>query len=298
MTMRPILAGLAVAAALCGGCDVFRNHRDATTPVAKGNLPPQQVPQAAQLVGYLNDNARRVQGVKATVIMDVQAGRQSASLDGYLACSRPKNFRLKAKVLGQPTVDIGSNDGEFWYWISKADPPYVYHCSYQELARGVSVPFPFQPDMVLAALGLAEYDPNRPYKVNPSSTRIELIDEITTPQGQPAQMVTVFNRMEARPGQPQVLGHVLRDQQGHILCQATISRVLISRETGAVLPQQVVLAWPAQQMQMQLQLRDAQVVSFAANDALFQRSSLANMTSFDLARRAIDGAGIQRTGLR
>ncbi len=297
--MRRILAGLAVCLLLsAGGCDVFRNHRDTTAPVAKGAVTPQGVPQASQLVEYLNNNAHRVQGLKAAVIMDARADSGSVSLDGYVACSRPRNFRLKAKMLGHPAVDIGSNETEFWYWISKADPPYVYHCAYQELARGVSVPFPFQPDMVMAALGLAEYDPNKSYRVNPSATRIELIEDTTTPQGQPAQMVTVFNRMEARPGQPQVLGHILRDQQGRILCQAMVSRVAVNRETGAVLPQQVVLAWPSQKMQMQLQLRELQPVAFAANDPLFQRSSLGNIMSFDLARRAIDSRGVQPAGLR
>jgi hypothetical protein len=296
MTMRRILAGLVTGAALVVvGCEMFRTHRDSTA-VAPAAVAPQGVPDAPRLVEYLNTNARRVQGLKAAVIMDVRADKQSASLDGYVACARPKNFRLKAQMLGQPAVDIGSNESEFWYWISRDNPPYVYHCSYADLERGVTVPFPFQPKMVLAALGLAEFDPNRQYKVNPSATRIELIDDITTPQGQPAQMVTVFNRLEARPGQPQVLGHVLRDAQGHVLCQATVSRVTVNRETGAVLPQQVVLAWPALKMQMQLQLRDVQVTNFAPNDALFLRSSLSNLTSFDLARRAVDNAGVQRTG--
>ena len=54
-------------------------------------------------------------------------------------------------------MDIGSNDSEFWFWISKAEPvPYVFHCGYQELARGgVDMPFPFQPDMIVADSGFS-----------------------------------------------------------------------------------------------------------------------------------------------
>src|SRR5262249_57670564 len=107
------------------------------------------VPTAEDLVYYLNFNARKVQAVQCNRLeIDCKQGNQGVGLDGLLACEKPRNFRLKAKLLGQPGVDIGSDgDREFWYWISKAEPPYLYHCSYEEFGRGgVRMPFPFQPD--------------------------------------------------------------------------------------------------------------------------------------------------------
>ena len=53
-----------------------------------------------------------------------------------MACQKPRDFRLRAKILGTPAVDLGSNDQEFWYWISKVNPPHVYHCSYENLKTG------------------------------------------------------------------------------------------------------------------------------------------------------------------
>jgi hypothetical protein len=295
--MRPITAGLVLSMALVAGCNTLPHRRDATPgPVATRTPPP--APEPAALVRYLNENAHKIQGLRAEVAMDCKQDGQSVGVDGNLACSWPRNFRLKAKALGQPAADIGSNDNEFWYWISRAQPPYVYHCSYQDLARGVSTPFPFQPDMVMAALGLAEYDPNKPYRIRESGKFLELIEDTTSPQGKPVEKVTVFNRMEVRPGEPQVVAHVLKDQQGHIIAQAVVHRVVVSRETGAVLPQHVILTWPAQKMEMEMRFRDVQVVRFDAERtaALFQRSSLGNLTSFDLARGAVDGPGIQRAG--
>jgi hypothetical protein len=304
--MRRILAGLAVGTVLAApGCDVFRNHREPGPGGARAPAAPR-TPEVPQLVSYLNENARRAPGVRATVIMDASEGeglrRNSVSLDGYLACSRPRNFRLKAQVLGKPAVDIGSNEGEFWYWISQNNPPYVYHCSYQDLAKGVSIPIPFQPDMVLAALGMAEYDPAKPYKVKESARFLELVEESTTPQGKAVERVTVFNRMEARTtqGQAQVVGHILRDTQGHVICQAIVEKVTVSPETGAVLPQQVSLQWPDLKVQMKLQLRDTHVATFdtVTADRYFQRRDLLSYQSFDLARGGVDGPGIQRAGLR
>jgi hypothetical protein len=294
--MRLITAGLVLSMALVVGCNTLPHRRDAA-----GGPSVTQVtgplPEPAQLVRYLNDNARRVQGLKAEVAMDCKQGNQSVGLDGKLACAWPRNFRLKGVSFGNPVADIGSNENEFWFWISKADPPYVYHCSYRELNPSVNLPFPFQPDMVMAALGLAEYDPNKAYRVNDKGKYIELIEETTTPQGQPADRVTVFNRMQVgNPGEPQVVAHVLKDKQGHIIAQAVIHKVVVSRETGAIIPQQVILTWPGQKMEMQMTFRDVQVVRLDPQSQMFQRANLGNLPSFDLARRMVDSPGVQRAG--
>jgi hypothetical protein len=292
-----MLAGLAVGLVLVAGCFPQSVKRDNGGPgYAKTPLPP--APEPAQLVRYLNENARKVQGLQAEVAMDAREGRQSVGLDGYLACSYPRNFRLKAKAVGRPAADIGSNDNEFWFWISQNNPPYVYHCSYADLARGVNTPFPFQPDMITAALGLAIYDENKAYRVRENGQFVELHEDTTTPQGQPVDKVTVFNRMEVRPGEPQVRAHVLKDKAGAIIAQAVIHKVAVQRETGAVLPQHVTLTWPAQKMEMEMRFRDVQVVRFDPDRAsrLFQRTDLSNLVSFDLARRAVDSPGIQRAG--
>jgi hypothetical protein len=204
-------------------------------------------------------------------------------------------------VVGQPKMDIGSNDNEFWYWISEIRPPYVYHCSYAEMARGgVRLPFPFQPEMVMAALGMAEYDPNKPYRIKESPQYLELTEETISTDGKPVDKVVVFNRLQVtRPGQPQVVAHKLIDKQGKVICQAVVSQVTVNQETGAVVPQRVTLSWPELKMQMVLTLDRPQVRAFDAQSTgrLFQRTNLTHQT-FDLARQAVDGAGLQRAGFR
>jgi hypothetical protein len=269
---------------LTGGCNNAPHNRNQNQGITR--LPPD-TPKAAQLVTYLNDNAHRVQAIQCTrVAIDCKQGREAIGLDGLLVCQKPRNFRLKAKVVGQPAVDIGSNKDEFWYWISKAEPPYVYHCSYPDLARGnIAMPFPFQPDMIIAALGIGEYDENKPYQVKASDQYLELIENTVSPQGQPVQKVTVFNRTQVAPGRPQVVGHLLRDAQGKLICKATVHEVEVNRETNAVLPRRVVLEWPGQQIMMDLRLYGTQVVNIDPQraDKLFQRQDLASIPSYDLA---------------
>jgi len=301
--MRQVAILLGLVVLLCQGCNWrFQYDRNANNQGAKIN-PDTPAPQATQLVAYLNDNSRRVQAIQSNrVSIDCRQGNQSVGLDGLLVCQKPRNFRLKAKMLGQPGADLGSNDTEFWYWISQNKPPYVFHCSYEDLGRGqVRMPFPFQPDMVMMALGMAEYDPNKQYDLKTHPQTLELIENATSPAGQPVHKVTVFNRAKVPLGRPQVTAYVLRDDKDKELCRAEIFEVHVNHETGAVLPQKVKLIWPAEKMEMTMRLNDLQVVQLDPQRSarMFSRGELSTLPSFDLARMAPDSAsGVSQTNLR
>jgi hypothetical protein len=299
--MRQVSAGLVLGVALLApvlaGCNLapVLGNRD------PGARAPERKPDVPALVHYLNDNANRVQAVQSNrIAIDCQQGSQKIGLDGMMVCQKPRNFRLRARLIGQPAVDIGSNDEEFWYWISKADPPHVFHCSYRELSTGrVFLPFPFQPDMVVAALGMAQYDANAKYELRATDRYLELIQGSTSPAGQPVQRITVFNRLEQKAPQPQVVAHVLKDMKGKLICQANIHQVQVDRATGALLPTKVSIEWPEQKLKMTLTLYDAQSTSVDATRAarLFQRTDLSGLSSFDLARRAVDSPdAVRRAG--
>src|SRR5437868_9241594 len=145
--MRVLSPAVALGALLLlGGCTndskwgFLRNSRDTTRL-------PSETPTTVQLVGYLNQNAQKVRSLECLDLdLDCHQGLQSFGLRGKLVCEQPHKFRLIADALGNRAVDMGSNDQEFWYWISKAEPPYLVHCSYEDLKRGTArMPFPFQP---------------------------------------------------------------------------------------------------------------------------------------------------------
>jgi hypothetical protein len=300
MMGRVILGLAALGLSLTTGCSGFKpGPKPGPTPVG-ARLDLRQ-PTPAALVAYLNDNSRQIQSLRAEdVTLDCRQGRDSGVVTGRLDCQRPRNFRLTAKVVGQPTVDIGSNDQEFWYWISRAQPPYVYHCTHDALARGgVRMPFPFQPDMILTAMGLGEYDPQKKYDVKTTANTVELIEQTTSPQGQPVQKVVVFNRTPARGDQPQVIAHVLRDANGRKICEANITHAVRDRATGAELPRRVHLIWPDQQIEMKMKLDDIRVVAADPQlaQSLYTRRNL-NSPGYDLARGQPDQpvGEVQRVG--
>jgi hypothetical protein len=263
-------------------------------------------PKVEDLVLYLNQNADRIDNTQAiacdNVTIDVDSPQGKVGLNGKMRCQTPRNFRMSGVVFGKPEVDIGSNDKEFWYWIARDQPPYLYHCSYEALARGTRIPFPFQPDMVVNTLGLAHYDAAGKYEmkvVNLDRGRraIELIEPGMSPQNKPIQKVTVFDFNEARVPDPQILAHILRDEQGKPICVANVRRVQPIGAKGAIIPKEIVFSWPEQKLRMTMRLENPQLVAMTPEKAaaVFTRQNL-TMQSVDLATQSLDGPGLQRAG--
>jgi hypothetical protein len=234
--------------------------------------------------------------------MDCTSNGQSVGLRAAMACQKPRNFRMKAQLMGSTAVDLGSNDQEFWYWISKADPPYLFHCSYEDFARGQArMPFPFQPDWIMEALGIAEYDPSKAYEVVANGQAIDLVERTVSPQGQPVRKVTRLSR--GRNRQLQVTAHLLQDAQGKEICSAFVTDVQQDAATGALLPRHVQLVWPAERLRMKLRLDQVAVnpgsITGDRVALLFNRPSLRDVPSYNLAR-GLDApsGGLQPAGYR
>ncbi len=297
--MRRMLTHLGVVLSLAvpfaAGCHLLPSRPERpSNPV----IPPDRTPTVPALVNYLNNNAQNAQTLRAKVAIDARQNRQVIGLDGQLACRKPRDFRLRAMVLGRVEADLGSNDEKFWYWVGKADPR-VFHCSYRDLATGkVNVPFPFQPDMVMAALNMAEYDPRGRYDLKVQPRTLELVQDTTSPDGRPVKRVTVFDRTVARPGKPQVLAHTLKDAAGKLICQANVESVTVDRGSGAIIPTRVTIEWPAQAVTMKLVLSDVQVnaIDKKAAAQLFQPTRLDGYEFFDLARGRALPSSSRRAG--
>ena len=306
--MRRILLAIPLLALLAAvGC----NHWP-WKPVAADDTPhtlfrPNAETKASDLVAYLNENARKVPGLYCkTVYIDAKQGSQAFGLDAQMACERPRNFRMKAKVAGAEMADFGSNQDEFWYWIGKSDPPYVFHGNYEEMktSNRVQLPIPFQPDLVIAALGIGELDPNAKYDVRSYKDTLELIEPTTSIQGKPIFKVTVFNRGAVTATKPQVLAYLLKDEKGNDIAIARVVSTEVNRDTRAVLPKSIHLTLiPDKQMEkieMKMVFDNLQVMSFdkerrATTFAL--RDAMGDRQGYDLARGALDAPGSVGAGM-
>jgi hypothetical protein len=281
--------GVALLAAGCADSKWgFLRKNNAEGSAAAANLGN---PTAEQLVAYLNANSNNIQSIQCKdVDMNIRMKRQEVGIQGWMVCQKPQNFRMRASALGKDAADIGSNSQEFWYWISKGDP-YLIHCSYQDLARGAEVPFPFRPEWVMEAMGMGDYSSAGGYRLQYRANKIDLIQDTTDARGQRVQKITVFNRERSRT---QVTDHILRDAHGREICSAHIDDAQVIG--AAAIPRRIAFSWPSQELKLVMKFDDAQVNLQFANEqsqALFNRPALAGVQSFDLGRRMMDGAPIQ-----
>lgn len=285
------------AVVFLAGCNSLPWSRPA--PSAAGVRVTSANPTAAELVAALNENARRVQSVESrSVVLECSQDRETYTLQGLLVCQpRQRNFRMAAKVVGSTEVDLGSNSQEFWFWIKRAPQPYLYHCSHEDFARGqAQMPFPFQPDWIVEAMGISEYDPARRYQVVAHQGVFDLVEDARSPQGQPVRKVTRFSR---NGGQLQVSAHILQDANGRDICTANVRESQYDRAAGVVVPRQVILVWPAQQVRMKLTLDGLAVnrpVDASRAQTLFNRPSWPGVQTYDLARGPDAGGPVRRTG--
>jgi hypothetical protein len=277
--------GLTAVLLACGCADskwsLFRHSPDNV------RLPADKLPLASQLVASQNNNAQKIQSLWCpTLELDCKQGFQEFHISGKLACQKPRNFRMRADVLGHTEADIGSNDQEFWYWVKRGDP-YLVHCSYQDLERGgVRIPFPFQPDWVMEALGMSEYDlnPTPPYVVQASGRTIQLVQSTRNLQGQSVRKLTEFD-----PSTFKVTAHILQSEAGKEICRAQVTAFQDS--AGVVIPRKISFSYPAERFEMKMTLgnRPGDVSlhqQFDPQQDLFRRPALNGVQNYDLARGA------------
>src|SRR5262245_13479521 len=186
---------LAVSSVSLTGCLGLSNSTKSPPPPPM--LSANEKPTPDLLIrNVLNKNADLVRSLDVRDLeMDITGNGQSVGVSGNLYCQQPRNFHLRAKVLGNPVTSLGSNDQEFWYWIKENKPPDLYHCSYTDLARGgVRLPFPVQPEWVMEALGMDHYDASRGnFSVQMRGATFELIEQTVSQENQPIKKVIVFN---------------------------------------------------------------------------------------------------------
>jgi len=278
-----------VLLALLAGCTNTRwgfLNKDKAPDVAVGPPPTKEA-----LVAYLNDNASRLQSVRADDLdITVHAGAVPVGLRGRMVTQKPRGFRMSGDALGQQMVDLGSNDQEFWWWISKDKPPDQYFCRYDDLNGGrvPFIPFPFQPEWIMETMGLGPYGPADKYEMTHDADTLRLIERTRSPQGKNIRKVIVMKRREQAAPSPQVVAFLLLDDAtGNEICSAEITRVQIDRATGAIVPRKLDLRWPEAKIRLAMDFGDVAVNTQLPQTA-FERPTMNGVRSRDLARLNFD----------
>lgn len=293
MTRRRHLL-LCSALLLPTGCEWMKTGKPEGGP-PKIPAGPLNKPDAAKLVGYLNNNANAVRTLSYSDVR-LHASENGKSLPGLSDCTlyaaQPRYFRLECGTLAtSQELDLGSNDREFWVYAKRMDAPNFFYCTHADYDRGTAqFPVPFDPDWVMMALGMAQYDPAAQYDVDVSTKDQTYILKVnaTTRQGQPIQRLTAFNADWESGKRPVVKGHVIRDANGQKICSAEVKSVkTLQSASGFVqVPTQVVLEWTQQKFVMDLKLSGERLNEDLSSKqaALFGRPKIPGSNPVDLAQ--------------
>jgi hypothetical protein len=253
-----------------------------------------------------NRNAEMIQSLEAKPAITVTAGKRFG-VEGRMALERPRNFRLELSSFGTAKADIGSNDDEYWFWVSNREDPSIYWCKHDDLESS-PLAVTYQPDWIIEAMGLKSI----------SAEEAELIQVQRGPE--PGTTALVFpatrNRTENYTRVLIVSNRERRIRQLRIHA-ATEAKTLIAQaepsqykqypakpeEPGSAkdtcyLPEKLVLDWKRDQLKLDVTLREVTLNQFdpARASALFVEPELEGYKRRNLAE--LSRGARQRTTIR
>lgn len=241
--------GVLLAAVDLSGCHLFQRR----LPVQP--IPPAfaTMPTLDQLITHINTNTAAVRQLSTNGATLDTPGSGIPQLNVDLSLERPKKLRLLANTsLTGTELDLGSNDELFWFWIKRNDPPAVFYARHGQFHDSAAKQiFPVEPNWLIEAIGLVEFDPadrhEGPYQKQDG--RLEIRSMHATPTGEQTRVTLVDSQ-----GGWVVEQHVY-DEQGQLLASAFASRHQRDPASGAVLPLLVEMKLPPAQLTLRLDVR-------------------------------------------
>jgi hypothetical protein len=244
-----LLVTLVLAVATSGAsCPQFlQGYQYGTLPLPR-TLPAN--PTLEQIIQVVHDNTSRVRSYMAPQATLSVPG--VPKLSAQVACEPPRRFRLRAQtaVTGSE-LDIGSNDELFWLWIRRHQPPILLFCRHDNYAESSARRLlPLKADWMPELLGLVTFHPNDrhegPFPL--SDGRIEIRSQLQSPEGE----LTRSTLLDGTTGL--VLEQHLFSPSGERLASVRTTRHRVDQTSGAALPREIDVSWPASGIDFQLSI--------------------------------------------
>jgi len=226
--------------------------RPQTPPMARV-LPT--APTLEQVIQTVNANNSRIHSFSTT--QATLSGPGFPVLRANLAFQRSRRFRLRAETgLTGPELDLGSNDELFWFWVRRGEPPAVYYCRHERFAASPARHMvPIEPDWLIEALGIAEFDPALPHQgpITLPGDRIEIRTIRETANG-PATKSTIIDAARGW-----IVEQHIYDAQGRLTASAVAEQHRRDPLTNLVMPRVVKINCPPAQFSMRIDVGNVQI---------------------------------------
>jgi len=250
---RSILLLLSTAGLLAlSGANCPNTVRQYATALPRA-LPPS--PSLQQVIEVVNRNSSQIRSFTTTEAK--LSGPGFPALRASIAFQRSKRLRLRAETaLTGPEIDLGSNDELFWFWVRRNQPPGVYFCRHERFDAGSARQvIPIEPQWLIEAMGIAEFDPALPHQ-GPfplPNGRLEVRTIRETAAGTTTK-VTIVDGVSGL-----VLQQRIFDAQGRLLAASTAVGHRQDPLSGLILPAVVDIYCTAARLSMRVELGHAQI---------------------------------------
>ena len=240
-------------------------------------LPPSPtLEQVIEVVNRNNSQIRSFSSSRASI-----DGPGYPSLRASIAFERPRRLRLRAETgLTGSEFDMGSNDELFWFWVRRNQPPAVYFCRHDQIESSAALrSMPIDPEWLIEALGMSEFDPalphQGPYPLADDRLRIDTIRE--TPEG-PVTKITIIDG-----SQGWILEQHLYDARRRLLASSIAGGHRRDPLSGLTMPTVVKIDCPSAQLSMRIDLGNVQINRPLDNAALWAMPRYPGAPLVDLA---------------
>ena len=220
-------------------------------PPLRAQLPPS--PTLDQVIQVVNNNSSQIHAFTTDEAVLSVSG--TPSLRTNIAFERPRRLRLRAGTgLTGAELDVGSNDSLFWMWVMRQPP--LYYCRHDQFAASPARRMlPIEPDWLIEALGITQFDPALVHQgptLHPGG-RLEVQTVRQTADG-PATKRTIVDGTTGL-----VLEQSLYDAQGSLVAQARASRHRRDPMSGLIMPRVVEIDCPRAQFSMRIDLGNVRI---------------------------------------
>lgn len=267
-------------AVVIAGSGAQCTRRDVPGYATAGPRVLSQSPSLGDVMQVVNDNSAKIRSLYTT---DASLTVPDApTLRANLALERQKRLRLRAETaLTGPELDMGSNDELFWLWVRRQQPATVYFCRHEKFATSAAKQMiPVEPQWLLEAIGMPSFDPALQHSAPQRNANGRLTIQTTLP-GANGSMTKLTVIDEARGW---VLEQHLYDSTGTLIASSLTNRHWRDPGSGAVVPQEIEIRWPATNFSLKFDVRQWTVNSMPADpNQLFAMPSVSGWTSIDLA---------------
>ena len=148
-------------------------------------------PTKEQVIGHINSRTQQIRQLESNIAVRFQG----IPAKGDLALERPRNFRMRASVMGLPGtgIDLGSNHELFWMFAEQMKPPGVHFVRHDQFDHSAARQLmPVKAEWLIESFGLTEFAPDiehaGPYQrvpgqleihsqLSPEMTKITVVDQ-------------------------------------------------------------------------------------------------------------------------